>query len=175
MANSFFKIQDDFIYLRLSPELNLNAMDQGTKEDYGSSREGSGITKKYYCKLLLTSFGGNATTFIHNPIRFTPPINSLSKLQFQWIDSTGAIIDNRDSEWSMTINITESVPTQPPAIRTSATFRPADPKTGLPAELPSGFQEPELQAKGNYAAANEAKVLAAMDKAERERTMRADK
>lgn len=141
MANSFFKIQDDFIYLRLSPELNLNAMDQGKKEDYGTSREGSGITKKYYCKLLLTNFGGNATTFIHNPVKFTPPINSLSKLQFQWIDSTGAIIDNNDSEWSMTINITESVPTQPPAITTTATFQPANPATAAPAALPKGFQE----------------------------------
>lgn len=137
IANSFFKIQDDFIYLRLSPELNLNAMDQGKKEDYGTSREGSGITKKYYCKLLLTNFGGNATTFIHNPIRFTPPINSLSKLQFQWIDSTGAIIDNNDSEWSMTINITESVPTQPPAITTNATFQPANPANAAPAALPA--------------------------------------
>jgi hypothetical protein len=137
IANSFFKIQDDFIYLRLSPELNLNAMDQGIKEDYGTSREGSGITKKYYCKLLLTNFGGNATTFIHNPVKFTPPINSLSKLQFQWIDSTGAIIDNSDSEWSMTINITESVPTQPPAITTTATFQPANSATGAPAALPS--------------------------------------
>lgn len=183
IANSFFKIQDDFIYLRLSPELNLNAMDQGTKEDYGTSREGSGITKKYYCKLLLTNFGGNATTFIHNPVRFTPPINSLSKLQFQWIDSTGTIIDNNDSEWSMTINITESVPTQPAAIRTSATFRPADPKTGLPAPLPSGFQEPQAQAQGNYAAAKQAEALAAekqamydaLKKEERDRTMRAGK
>jgi hypothetical protein len=146
IANSFFKIQDDFIYLRLSPELNLNAMDQGKKEDYGTSREGSGITKKYYCKLLLTNFGGNATTFIHNPIRFTPPINSLSKLQFQWIDSTGAIIDNNDSEWSMTINITESVPTQPPAITTNATFQPANPANAAPAALPKGFQQ-ENQAK----------------------------
>ena len=82
-------------------------MDSGAKENYSQTREPSGITNQYYCKLLLTSFGGNATTFIHNPIEFTPPINRLSQLQFQWIGSDGAVISNFDSEWDMTVNIAE--------------------------------------------------------------------
>ena len=106
-GDSFFKIQDDFIYLRMHPEFNMNGLDAGGKEDYRSSREPSGVTKQYYCKLLLTSFGGNATTFIHQPISFNPPLNRLIDLRFQWLDSTGAIINNDDSEWDMTINITE--------------------------------------------------------------------
>ena len=106
-GSSFYKIQDDFIYLRLNPEFNINRMDSGAKENYSQTREPSGITNQYYCKLLLTSFGGNATTFIHNPIEFTPPINRLSQLQFQWIGSDGAVISNFDSEWDMTVNIAE--------------------------------------------------------------------
>ena len=177
-ANSFFKIQQDFIYLRLNPELNINALDVGAKEDYESSREGSGITSRYYCKLLLTNFGGNATTFIHNPITFDPPIQNLTKLQFQWVDSTGAIIDNNDSEWSITVNIKESVPTQP-SIKEIAAFQSADPKTGLPAGLPKEFQQPKAQVQGDYAAAKEAEALAAekqaMYDAVDKRTMRAGK
>ena len=106
-GDSFFKIQDDFIYLRMNPEFNMNGLDASGKEDYKLSREPNGVTKQYYCKLLLTNFGGNATTFIHQPIAFNPPLIRLIDLRFQWLDSTGAIINNNDAEWDMTINITE--------------------------------------------------------------------
>jgi hypothetical protein len=64
-----------------------------------------------------------------------------------------------------------------------AAFQPANPKTGLPAALPKEFQEPKAQAQGNFAAAKEAEALAAekqamydaVDKSERDRTMRAGK
>jgi len=108
-AGSFYKITDDYIYLRMNPEFNINRMDAGGKENYSQSREPTGITNQYYCKLLLTNFGGNATTFIHNPVTLAPPIFRLTKLEFQWTDTTGAIIDNNDCEWDMVVNITESV------------------------------------------------------------------
>jgi hypothetical protein len=108
-ATSFYKITDDYIYLRLNPEFNINRMDAGGKENYRTSRESSGITNQYYCKLLLTSFGGNATTFIHNPITFTPPLYRLTKMEFQWIDTKGNIINNFDCEWDMVINVTEAI------------------------------------------------------------------
>ena len=106
-APSFYKIQDDYIYLRLNPEFNINRMDSGSKENYTLTREPGGTTNRYYAKLLLTSFGGNATTFIHNPVDLTPPINRLSKLEFQWIGPNGLVIDNNDAEWDMVVNITE--------------------------------------------------------------------
>ncbi len=166
-ADSFFKIQLEFIYLRLNPEFNINGMDAGGKENYKTSREPSGTTNQYYCKLLLTSFGGNATTFIHNPITFNPPINRLTRLQFQWLDSTGAIIDNADSEWDMTVNISENIPSVP-TMKDIAAFQPSDPKTGLPATLPSGFQEPTLQKQGDAQAAKEFEEIAGQKKAMRD-------
>ena len=117
-APSFYKITEDYIYLRLNPEFNINRMDAGGKENYKITREPSGITNQYYCKLLLTSFGGNATTFIHNPISLAPPIFRLAKLEFQWIDTTGAIINNNDCEWDMVINIVEAVDMVPIPPRT---------------------------------------------------------
>ena len=106
-APSFYKIQEDYIYLRLNPEFNINRMDSGSKENYTLTREPGGTTNRYYAKLLLTSFGGNATTFIHNPVDLTPAIYRLSKLEFQWIGPDGLIIDNADAEWDMVVNITE--------------------------------------------------------------------
>jgi len=106
-APSFYKLQDDYIYLRLNPEFNINRMDSGSKENYTQTREPGGTTNYYYAKLLLTSFGGNATTFIHNPVDLAPSIYRLSKLEFQWIGPDGGIINNNDAEWDMVINITE--------------------------------------------------------------------
>ena len=129
-GSSFFKIQQDFIYLRLNPEFNINKMDAGGKEDYKTSRLPTGTTNQYYCKLLLTNFGGNATTFVHNPITFNPPLFRLNKLAFQWIDAKGNVIDNNDAEWNMTINVTER--TELVSIPGKMAFAPADPKRGEP-------------------------------------------
>jgi hypothetical protein len=148
-GESFYKINQDYIYLRLNPEFNINGMDAGGKEDYKTSRESSGITKQYYCKLLLTGFGGNATTFIHNPINFNPQISRLTTLHFQWIDSKGVIIDNSDCEWDMTVNLREEHDIQ--SIPSKMYFNIADPKTGLPALLPTGFQDPSAQEQVDYA------------------------
>ena len=145
-APSFYKIQQDYIYLRLNPEFNINRMDSGGKESYKQTREPSGITNQYYCKLLLTSFGGNATTFIHNPITFQQPINCLRKLEFQWIDANGAVITNNDAEWHMTVNITEYidvVPTPTKMIKILNNTLPLVPGSqGLPDSVFKGLSEP---------------------------------
>lgn len=121
-APSFYKIQQSYIYLRLNPEFNINRMDSGGKESYKESREPTGITNQYYCKLLLANFGGNATTFIHNPITFQTPIYRLSKLEFQWIDANGNVISNNDAEWNMSVNITEYIDTVPSPLKTLNTL-----------------------------------------------------
>jgi hypothetical protein len=140
-GDSFYKIQQDFIYLRLNQEFNINRIDAGGKENYQETRESTGTTNQYYMKLLLTNFGGNSTTFIHNPILFNPPLNRLTKLTFQWLYPNGTIIDNGDAEWNATVNIQERI--EVPSIPDKMPFQPADPKTGLPAPLPPGFQIPK--------------------------------
>jgi hypothetical protein len=171
IGSSFFKIQQDYIYLRLNPEFNINGMDSGGKENYVTSREPSGTTRQYYCKLLLTSFGGNATTFIHNPIKFNPPINRMTNLQFQWVDSKGLLIDNNDCEWDMTVNIREL--SSVPQIPNKMDFAVADPKTGLPMPLPPDFQAPKIQAQGDYAASKEKEQLEGEQKALRDAALAA--
>jgi hypothetical protein len=111
-APSMYKIIEDFLYLRLNPEFNLNRMSAGTKENYLDSREPSGLTSYYYCKLLLNGYGQTATTFVHSPVILNPPISRISKLSFQWVDSKGNLLNiasATDSDWQMTINIQENV------------------------------------------------------------------
>jgi len=113
-APAMYKIIDDFLYLRLNPEFNLNRMSAGTKENYIDSREPSGLTSYYYCKLLLNGYGQTATTFVHSPIILNPPIAKISKISFQWIDSRGNLLNipsATHSDWQMTVNIQENVQT----------------------------------------------------------------
>jgi hypothetical protein len=87
-------------------------MSAGTKENYNDSREPSGLTSYYYCKLLLNGYGQTATTFIHSPIILNPPIARISKISFQWLDAKGNVLNipsATDSDWQMTVNIQESV------------------------------------------------------------------
>ena len=111
-APSMYKIIDDFIYLRLNPEFNLNRMSAGTKENYNDSREPSGLTSYYYCKLLLNGYGQTATTFVHSPVTLSPPIPKISKMAFQWLDARGNLLNipsATDSDWQMTVNIQENI------------------------------------------------------------------
>jgi len=113
-APSMYKIIDDFLYLRLNPEFNLNRMSAGTKENYNDSREPSGLTSYYYCKLLLNGYGQSATTFVHSPIVLSPPISKISKISFQWLDARGNLLNipsATDSDWQMTVNIQENIQT----------------------------------------------------------------
>jgi hypothetical protein len=113
-AESLFKIQDEYIYLRLNPEFNINRLDTGSKENYADTREPSGITDQYYCKLLLNGFGNKATTFTHNPVTFNPKLPRLSKMNFEWVDARGNVLttnSSTNSEWNMTIHIQEQIRT----------------------------------------------------------------
>jgi hypothetical protein len=150
VAQSFYKIQDDYIYLKLNSEFNINGMDAGAKENYEVSREPTGSTKQYYCKLLLTGFGGNATTFIHNPITFNPPLNRLTNLHFQWMDANGLVINNNDCDWNMTVTLTERY--EVPVLPSSMPFTAMSESDMSAAPFGSSAPPPSLVAKEKPAA-----------------------
>jgi hypothetical protein len=107
-ADSFFKILEDYIYLRLNPEYDMNRMDTGAKENLSQTLEPRGATKAYHAKLLLATFGNYAQTLVSNPLSFSPPLGRIDKLTFQWLNVANNIINNADCEWNMVIQISES-------------------------------------------------------------------
>jgi len=111
VANSFYKIFEDYIFLRLNPEQGMNRVDYTSREHLDRSLVTQGTIQTYYGKLLLNNFGSYGTTFIGNPIDFNPPISQLDKLQIQWLDSTGNVLSNADCEWNAALHITENRPT----------------------------------------------------------------
>lgn len=108
-AESFYKILDDYISLRLNPEFDLNRMDTGAKENLSLTLDTTGNIKSVHAKLLLANFGGFAQTIITNPIKFTPPLGKIDRLRFDWVDTTGAVIDNNDCEWNMVVQVAEKL------------------------------------------------------------------
>jgi len=106
-AESFFKILDDYIYLKMNPEYNMNRLDISRKENFKETQDPTAESQLYNCKLLLNNFGQYAQTVIQNPVFFNPPIGKLDKLSFQWYDITGQLIDNAECEWSGAVQVVE--------------------------------------------------------------------
>lgn len=106
-GNSFFKILDDYVYIKLNDEFHLNRIDTSGKENLSATREPTGQVGGYNTKLLLTTFGGYAQTAINNPIQFNPPLGKLDRISFQLMDTTGTVISNIDCEWNAALQITE--------------------------------------------------------------------
>jgi hypothetical protein len=125
VGQSFFKILDDFIRLRLNQEFDMNRMDTGGKENLSQTMEPTGETKAFHAKLLLAPFGSYAQTLISNPISFYPPLGRMDKVTFTWVDVTGATINNDDCEWNAVVSITEKkdVTEYPQAARIDPTVR----------------------------------------------------
>ena len=108
-AGSFFKILDDYIYMKMNEEYNMNSLDISRQENFATTHDTQAESKLYNCKLMLNNFGTYATTLVQNPVLFNPPIGKLDKLTFTWYDATGAVIDNAECEWSGAIQIVESL------------------------------------------------------------------
>jgi hypothetical protein len=107
-ANSFFKIFDDYIYMKMNVEQNMNRLDISRQENYSVSRAPTAESQLYNCKLILNTFGSFATTLVQNPVTFNPPIGKLDKLTFSWYDITGQLINNDTCVWSASIQVTET-------------------------------------------------------------------
>ena len=110
-AQSFYKIFDDYIFLRLNPEQNMNRVDYTSREHLNRALDPQGTVQTYYGKLLLNTFGNYATTFIANPVEFNPPISRLDHLRIQWLDPAGNVLDNPDCDWNAVLRIIENTPT----------------------------------------------------------------
>lgn len=106
-STSFYKIVDDYVYLRLNPELNINRIDTGAQEDLSVTREPTGQIKGYFGKLILSNFGSYATSMVSLAANFNPPLGKLETLTFQWVNSAGVQLDNADCDWSCTVNLSE--------------------------------------------------------------------
>jgi hypothetical protein len=107
-AESFYKILDDYIYLRMNQEFSLNRMDTTNKENFNRTRDSTGSVQNFHGKLILNNFNTYSTTFIYNNRPLNPAIGKLETMYFNWVNFIGEIIDNNDCDWTASLVITES-------------------------------------------------------------------
>jgi hypothetical protein len=106
-APNFFRILDEYIYLRMNREFGFNRVDSTAQENLQRIQDATGEVATYHAKLLLGPFGSYSTVMIYSPIQLNPPLSRLEKLTFQWVDAQGNVLDNNNAEWSAVVYITE--------------------------------------------------------------------
>lgn len=106
-SDSAYKIVDDYIYLQINQQDNMNRLDICEEENYDKTNEFTGEVNRYYGKLLLNGFNQKCTNLVQNAVKFSPPLARLDKFTFNWVDQGGVQLDNAECEWSATVTITE--------------------------------------------------------------------
>jgi len=108
-AQSFYKILEDYIYLRLNPEYKMNRIDTTALENLSITRDSTGEIDGYFGKLLLNDFNTYSRSFISNPITLNPSLGRLETIYFEWVEVNGTVIDNKDCNWSASMSIVENI------------------------------------------------------------------
>jgi len=106
-ATTFIRIIDDFIYLKLNDEFNINSIDVSNKEKLSKTRDTSGQSNSYFGKLLLNTFGSYSQTFVQATKAFPTPLGKMDKLSFNFVDSNNSRILNTDCEFTIVMEISE--------------------------------------------------------------------
>ncbi len=106
-SDTFIRIVQDYIYLRLNPEFNLNVMSVSGKEDRAMCQDSAGQDDKYFAKILLNNFGGICRSAVVLPKEFNPVLGKYETISCQLVDKNGQQIDNVDCEYNFVLNITE--------------------------------------------------------------------
>jgi len=106
-SDTFIRIVQDYIYLRINPAENANTMGVSAKENLAETRESQGEDTKYFSKIILNEFGGYSRTAIIRPKEFNPVLGRLETVTCQLVNKNGQQINNTGCEYDMVLEITE--------------------------------------------------------------------
>jgi len=107
VSETFIRIVQDYVYLRLNPEFNMNKMGVTNKENLSETRDPSAEDQKYFSKIILNDFATYCRTAIQRPVDFMPILGQLNTISCQLVDRTGNQINNVDCEYDLVLEITE--------------------------------------------------------------------
>jgi len=106
-SDTFIRIVQSYIYLRISPELNTNTMAVSGKESLADCRESGGQDAKFFSKILLNDFGSFSQTAVQRPKEFNPVLGKYETMTCQLTDKYGNQINNVDCEYDFVLQIDE--------------------------------------------------------------------
>ena len=106
-SDTFIRIVQDYIYLRINPAQNANTMGVSAKENLAETRESQGEDTKYFSKIILNDFGAYSRTAIIQPKEFNPVLGRLETVTCQLVNKNGQQINNTGCDYDMVLEITE--------------------------------------------------------------------
>ena len=106
-SDTFIAIVQNYIYLRLNPEYNINSLAVSGKENLAETREATSQLDKYFAKILLNNFGSFSQAAVQLQKTFTPVLGQMETLRCQLVDKNGIQLSSIDCEYDMTLNFTE--------------------------------------------------------------------
>lgn len=106
-SDTFIRIVQSYIYLRLNPELNLNTMAVSGKESLADCRESAGQEAKAFSKILLNNFGSFSSTAVIRPKEFNPVLGKYEVITCQLTDKYGNQLNSTDCEYDFVLQIDE--------------------------------------------------------------------
>ena len=112
VADTFIRIVQNYIYLKISPELNMNRLAVSNKENLAETHDPSAEDLKYFSKILLNNFGSYCQAAVQMPVKFTPVLGKLDTISFQLLDNNGIPINNVDCEFDLVLSVEELQYTQ---------------------------------------------------------------
>jgi hypothetical protein len=106
-SDTFIRIVQSYIYLRLNPELNINTMAVSGKENLADCRESSGQEAKAFSKILLNDFGSFCGTAVQRPKEFNPVLGKYEVISCELTDKFGNTLSSLDCEYDFVLQIDE--------------------------------------------------------------------
>ena len=112
-SQTFIRIVQDYIYLKINPELNMNMLAVSNKEDLSQTHDPTAEDSKYFLKLILNDFASFCRTGVIQQKTFTPVLGKLDTISFQLTDKFGNQINNTDCEFDLILEVAEAIVTNP--------------------------------------------------------------
>ena len=106
-SDTFIRIVQDYIYLRLNPEFNINTMAVSAKENLAETHDPMGEDQKYFAKIILNNFGNFSRAAVQLPKQFNPVLGKYDKLTCQLVDKYGTQLSNADCDIDFVLEVTE--------------------------------------------------------------------
>ena len=106
-SDTFIRIVQDYIYLQLNPEYNINSLGVSSKEDLAVCRDSAGQGDKYFSKIILNDFASYCRTAVQKPKDFAPVLGKYDTISCQLLSRTGLPLSSIDCEYDMVLEITE--------------------------------------------------------------------
>jgi len=106
-SDTFIRITQDYIYLRLNPEFNVNTLAVSGKENLSETREPTSQDTRYFSKILLNNFGGFSRAAVQLPKIFNPVLGKYDTVSCQLVDQFGVQINNTDCDYDFVLEVTD--------------------------------------------------------------------